>query len=286
MEEKKLIRRVVFMMCMLAITLSSIFVIGKSNATYALDTINGYRYHSETCNRYYITNCNGQTCYYNSINGVSWSGSVNRNLLRTGKCDYAPSKYTVYFNLNGGNSNSTTSPQVVAKGSRVTKPTNPTKTGFTFVCWTLNNGEYNFNSPVNGNITLYAKWVVKKKYYTVSFNSNGGTSVSSQSVEEGTIASRPSNPTKSGYTFLGWYTSSGSVYSFNSGVTSNITLYAHWQENAKPAPSPSPSPSPSTPSTPSNPSTPTTPTTAYYKVTFDLNGGTGQIDSQSVETKY
>ena len=41
MEEKKLIKRVVFMMCMLAITLSSMFVIAKANPTYALDQING-----------------------------------------------------------------------------------------------------------------------------------------------------------------------------------------------------------------------------------------------------
>ena len=67
MEEKKLIKRVVFMMCLLAITLSSIFIIGKSNVTYALDRIDGYRYHSETCNKYYITTCSGEVCYYNKI---------------------------------------------------------------------------------------------------------------------------------------------------------------------------------------------------------------------------
>ena len=285
MEEKKLIKRVVFMMCMLAITLSSIFIIGKSNVTYALDRIDGYRYHSETCNKYYITTCSGEVCYYSKINNAGWSGTVSRNSLRNGACNYAPTKYTVYFNLNYGVGNSTTSPQVVAKGGRVTKPTNPTKSGYSFAGWTINNNEYNFNSAVNGDLNLFARWVKNKEYYTITFNSNGGTGVSSQKVEEGSRATRPSNPTRSGYTFIGWYTASGSVYNFNSGVTSNITLYAHWKENAKPTPTPTPT-KPSNPSTPTPtppPSTPSTPSTTYYKVIFDLNGGTGQIDSQSVE---
>lgn len=281
MEEKKVIKRVVFMMCMLAITLSSIFIISRSNTTYALDKIDGYRYHSETCNRYYITTCNGQTCYYNKINNADWSGSINRNLLRNAVCDYAPTKYTVYFNLNYGVGNSTTSPQVVAKGGRVIKPTNPTKKGYTFAGWTINNNEYNFNSTVNSDLNLFARWVKNKEYYTVTFNSNGGTSVSSKTVQEGSRVTKPSNPTRSGYTFLGWYTASGSVYDFNSGVTNNITLYAHWKENAKPTPTPTPT-KPSTP-TPTNPSTPDNSSTTYYKVSFDLNGGSGQIDSQSVE---
>ncbi len=66
--------------------------------------------------------------------------------------------------------------------------------------------------------------------YTVTFNSNGGSSVSSQTVEEGEKASKPTDPTRDGYTFGGWYTDSActQAYDFNTEVSGNITLYAKW----------------------------------------------------------
>ena len=71
-------------------------------------------------------------------------------------------------------------------------------------------------------------------YYTVTFNSNGGSSVASQTVLEGSTATRPADPTKSGYTFAGWYKDSSltTAYNFSTAVTANITLYAKWTENA------------------------------------------------------
>lgn len=65
--------------------------------------------------------------------------------------------------------------------------------------------------------------------YTVTFNSDGGSTVSSQTVESGSQATKPANPTRDGYTFLGWY--NGSIaYSFSSKVTSDITLTAKWEK--------------------------------------------------------
>lgn len=65
--------------------------------------------------------------------------------------------------------------------------------------------------------------------YTASFESNGGTSISNQSIKEGGTITKPTNPTKEGYTFVGWYYN-GSAYNFSSKVTSNITLIAKWEE--------------------------------------------------------
>jgi uncharacterized repeat protein (TIGR02543 family) len=69
--------------------------------------------------------------------------------------------------------------------------------------------------------------------YTVTFNSQGGSAVSAQTVTPGGIATEPT-PTRSGYTFGGWYTAStdGSKYNFSSAVTGNITLYARWSDTA------------------------------------------------------
>ena len=63
--------------------------------------------------------------------------------------------------------------------------------------------------------------------YTVTFNSNGGSEVASQSVFEGATASEPSAPTKAGCTFVKWQLS-GADYDFSSAVNGNITLDAVW----------------------------------------------------------
>lgn len=69
--------------------------------------------------------------------------------------------------------------------------------------------------------------------YTIKFNSNGGSSVSSQTVVRGKTASEPAVPTKDGYIFDGWYTDSGlaSKYDFDTAVTKTVTLYAKWLED-------------------------------------------------------
>ncbi|WP_400153524.1 InlB B-repeat-containing protein [Candidatus Methanomassiliicoccus intestinalis] len=68
--------------------------------------------------------------------------------------------------------------------------------------------------------------------FTVSFNSNGGSSVASQSIEDGSTATKPADPAKSGYVFAGWYSNSSltTIYNFNSAISANLTLYAKWVE--------------------------------------------------------
>ena len=65
--------------------------------------------------------------------------------------------------------------------------------------------------------------------YTVTFYTDGGSNISSQTIEEGKTVTKPSEPTKEGYTFKGWYLND-SLYNFDSKVTSNITLKAKWSQ--------------------------------------------------------
>jgi uncharacterized repeat protein (TIGR02543 family) len=67
-------------------------------------------------------------------------------------------------------------------------------------------------------------------YYTVAFNSNGGSTVASKSVVDGGRVAKPADPTKADYTFAGWFTDAEltKVYDFNAKVTKNFTLYAKW----------------------------------------------------------
>lgn len=80
--------------------------------------------------------------------------------------------------------------------------------------------------------------------YTVSFNTNGGSSISSTRVTSGSRLSEPTAPTRSGYTFAGWYTDIDLTeeYDFDSAVYKSFTLYAAWTEGtATTAPTEAPS---------------------------------------------
>ena len=137
--------------------------------------------------------------------------------------------YTVTFLTDGGTSVAT---QTVEKGKTATKPTNPTKSGSTFVEWRLNGSTYNFSTPVTANIELTAVWEREKAKYTVTFK-DGNNVIATQTVTEGSTVTRPNNPTKSGYTFRAW-TLNGSTYNFSTPVTGNITLEATWDEEVVP----------------------------------------------------
>ena len=85
------------------------------------------------------------------------------------------------------------------------------------------------NSPEPSNNPTTTK-------YNVTFNTNGGSNVTSQEVEENSKATKPNNPTKDKYKFVGWYSDEDLTkeFSFDTKITKDITLYAKWEE-IKPA---------------------------------------------------
>ena len=108
----------------------------------------------------------------------------------------------------------------------------------------------------NGKILLSEA----NNYYTVTFDSNGGSAVTAQSIEAGQKATKPADPTKDGYDFKGW-TLNGSAYDFNTAVNGNITLVATWEQKQ------------------------VVPTT--YTVSFAANGGTGTMaDVTGISGEY
>ena len=88
------------------------------------------------------------------------------------------------------------------------------------------------DSDVTVDVTFTAK------DYTVTYESNGGSTVPSQTVKYNETANKPADPTKSGCTFAGWYTEEKltNKYDFAAPVTGNITLYAKWTRNYTPRP--------------------------------------------------
>ncbi|NHC41039.1 hypothetical protein G6549_13765 [Bacillus sp. MM2020_1] len=122
--------------------------------------------------------------------------------------------------------------------SKITAPTAQTKVGYTFGGW-YKDAAYttawdfeNDTVPATG-ITLYAKWDINS--YTVSFDSNGGSEVSSQKMNYDTLVTAPTVPTKVGYTFAGWYKERALITEWNfaaAKITANTTLYAKWIINS------------------------------------------------------
>ena len=106
---------------------------------------------------------------------------------------------------------------------------------------------------VDHDITLTAQW---NKLVTVSFDlcGHGGANISSQTFVSGNKASEPIAPKEDGWVFGGWYTEKGCQYrfSFDSAVTSDITLYAKWDRVTTVVSTPMPSPAPVATPTPSS----------------------------------
>ena len=100
--------------------------------------------------------------------------------------------------------------------------------------------------------------------YTVTFDANGhGTAPGAQTVVSGNTATKPADPTESGWTFGGWFKEAActTAFDFSTIITGNITLYAKWTEESV---------------------TPPVPTT--YTVFFNTNGHGTAPAAQTVES--
>ncbi|MDE5714809.1 MAG: InlB B-repeat-containing protein [Anaeroplasmataceae bacterium] len=138
-------------------------------------------------------------------------------------------EYVVSFDTLGGN---TIASKSVKEGNKVEKPTDPVRSGYTFTGWYKNKScteEFDFETEIRSNTILYAGWIAAS--HTVSFESNGGSSVAPVTVEHGKHCPRPENPTRSGYNFVGWFKDSECTIPcdfINGIIISDLTCYAKW----------------------------------------------------------
>ncbi|QIK56983.1 InlB B-repeat-containing protein [Erysipelothrix sp. HDW6A] len=145
--------------------------------------------------------------------------------------------YDVTFESNGGTA--ITPLTGIEEGSLIAKPANPTKEGFEFAGWYSNidlTSAWNFDTDtLNANTTLYAKWnpiAPVINYYDVTFESNGGTPVTPLTgIKEGSFITKPTNPTKEGFEFAGWYSdvTLTKAWNFDTDTLQGSTiLFAKW----------------------------------------------------------
>ncbi|WP_165782715.1 InlB B-repeat-containing protein [Bifidobacterium margollesii] len=121
------------------------------------------------------------------------------------------------------------------------------------------------SGTLHASVSFTMKGAPAPAYRTVVFNSNGGSAVASQRVANGGKVRQPANPTRSGYTFAGWYYGNAK-WDFNRGVTANITLTARWTRNA----------------TPTKPTQPTVKRVPVYRV-YNRNSGLHHYTTSAAE---
>jgi uncharacterized repeat protein (TIGR02543 family) len=146
--------------------------------------------------------------------------NVTGNLTVT--ATYVINQYTITFQSNGATA---VDPITQNYGTAVAAPTAPTKVGHTFGGWYSNEALttlYVFSTMPAQSITLYAKWTIIQ--YTVTFINFDESVLKTQTVNHGSAATAPNNPTRPNYTFGGWdvgYTN----------VTGNLTVTATYTIN-------------------------------------------------------
>lgn len=173
--------------------------------------------------------------------GGSFTLNMNTTLYAVWEKNLA--SYTITYNANGG-SGAPTSQTKIEGLTAYLSSSSPYRNGYTFKGWATSSGSstvvYKEGDPYTGNanLTLYAVWQKNLSTYTISYNANGGSGApSSQTKTEGvTLTLSSTKPTRSGYTFLGWSTSSyasSASYSAGGSYTANAgaTLYAVWSCN-------------------------------------------------------
>ena len=150
--------------------------------------------------------------------------------------------YTVTFEKNDGSGDNAGTRTVTYDAKYGTLPT-LSRTGYTFTGWfTAASGGTQVTSDTIVKITeaqtLYAHWTPNK--YTVTFIKNDGTSnnAGTSNVTFGSAYGTLPTPSRTGYTFSGWYTAASGgtriIYSTKVSNASNHNLYAHWVDKTLP----------------------------------------------------
>ena len=135
--------------------------------------------------------------------------------------------YTVTFNANGG-----TTPSPLVNVQTITSYPFSSRSGYKFLGWFYDDSTFTLpvhvGDVVSNDITVYAKW---RQTYTLTYNTMGGSAIA-PSPNVTNIPSIIPIPTKTNYTFLGWYYESDYRNSVESGdpLTANTTIYARWVE--------------------------------------------------------
>ena len=198
---------------------------------------------------YYATQLTAPTVTRNGYTFSKWSPAVPATVPAsnaTYKATWTAKQSALTFNVNGGTGTMSTGKKATYAAAMPTGITLPTRTGYTFTGFydaTSGGSKYynadgssarKWNKDTTSGTTLYAQWSANT--YTVTFDANGGSvdPASKQVTYNATYGDLPT-PTRTGYTFNGWYTEAAGGSQRTSStkvqITTDITLYARWTAN-------------------------------------------------------
>ena len=158
---------------------------------------------------------------WNKADGTAWdyaSDKVTDNITLYAK--WAANTYTITFDTAGG---SEIAPITQDYGTVITAPEAPTREGYTFIGW---DKEIPTTMPAE-NMTVTAQWEINQ--YKITFDTAGGSEIAPITQDYGTVITAPADPTREGYTFIGWDKTIPTTM-----PAENITLKAKWKDIEKP----------------------------------------------------
>ncbi|MBR0374345.1 MAG: InlB B-repeat-containing protein, partial [Mogibacterium sp.] len=167
-------------------------------------------------------------------------GHYETQQIYTYRFYYDRAQYTITYKDGGTTLRTTDSIYFEADISGATYNYTPNKPAgkedYTWGGWYADSGLQNifvFDKMPGNNVVVYAKWIAPT--FTVNFVDQDGTTqlADSQTVTKNNKVDKPTNPTKAGYTFDGWYTSASgdTLFDWNTQITADTTVYAHWTRN-------------------------------------------------------
>ena len=144
--------------------------------------------------------------------------------------------YTVSYDANGGTGDVPATSGYYLEGELYTvADVVLSRDGYTFRGWKLGETTYQadteFDMP-GENVTLVANWEANTYKVTFNVKMDGLTNPATQNVEHGEHATKPEDPSKDGYKFLGWFEDGvAEAFDFNTEITKDTTLTAKWEAN-------------------------------------------------------
>ena len=161
--------------------------------------------------------------------------NVSSTTSTTNVCDsnvypkWTKNKYVLSYEGTGSEKCSSITKEYNSEWGTLCTPT--TQTHYTFAGWFNGDTEVTNSSKATATITVTSRWNTKK--YKLTYNSDGGTACSEKSVDYDTAWGTLCEPTKSGYTFKGWFNSSGTEVKSSTVCKGNESVTAKWAANSK-----------------------------------------------------